>query len=104
MIRCLKNTLVTSVAAEETLIPMCISDIGELIVSGRNEFIFTWVSGSVQISEGMPINGTVEDLPVTHGTLAAAGDKTIMTLCPELKDGGFRNARCKGSGTFVISW
>lgn len=104
MIKCTKNSLVTSVAVEETLVPVSPNDNDGYNVAGRHEFLFTWVSGSIQISEGAGVNATLGDLPVTHGTLAAAGDKTIITASPELKDGGFRNIRMKGVGTFIISW
>ncbi len=83
---------------------MGVNEEGELRVAGRHEFLFTWASGSVQISEGLSINGTVEDLTVTHATLAAAGDKQIITASPEFKDSGTRNLRVKGVGTFWISW
>ncbi len=101
MIKCLNGSLVTSIAAEQSLVPMENED-GEdagYIPAGRNEFIIIWRSGSLQFSVGSAINPT----GFTHDTLTAAGS-IILTASPELLEGGVRNIRVKGSGTFFISW
>lgn len=101
MIKVLNGGLITSTAAENTVVPVEASESdGGYSKAGRHEFMFQLISGSVQMSRGTGISPP----GYTSDTISTAGDRWIMTVAPELTDGGIRNMRIKGVGTVRITW
>lgn len=101
MIQVLNGGLVTSTAAEQTLVPMEPSESpGGYAKAGRHEFMFQLISGSIQMARGT----TVSPSGFTSDTISTAGDKWIITTAPEFLEGGIRNIRIKGVGTVRVTW
>ncbi len=98
MILVQKGQKITSTANEDEFLPLEPDDNGDLVPAGRTEFIFTWVSGSVQIAVGTPVNTS------NAVALAAAGDRRLLTISPQAGEGGYRNGRIVGAGVVAIDW
>lgn len=100
MIQVVNGSLVTTDATDQEIVPMDIGTDGEMKIAPRNIFCFEWVSGSVQMGVGFPI----DDGDFVHAAHAAAGDKWLHTASPSLAADHPGNLRGKGVATFRIYW
>lgn len=100
MIQAVNGSLVTTDATDQEIVPMEIDADGEMSPAGRDIFGFEWVSGSVQMGVGVPI----DDGDFVHAAHTAAGDKWFHTASPSLTENHPGNIRGKGVATFRIYW
>lgn len=99
MIQVVNGSLVTTDATDQEIVPMVIDADGEMKPSGREIFGFEWVSGSVQMGVGVPI----DEGDFVHAPHAAAGN-WFHTASPSLTPDHPGNLRGKGVATFKIYW
>lgn len=100
MIQVVNGSLVTTNGTDQEIVPMVLGDDGEMKPAGRDVFGFEWVSGSVQMGVGVPI----DDGDFVHAAHSTSGDKWFHTASPSLTEDHPGNIRGKGVATFRIYW
>lgn len=107
MIRAFNGEVVSSIATDQQLLPLEVTEDGLEVVAGRNKFNIKWVSGTFQVSKGIPIGSAVSDRTPTFLTLSAAGECNITASPTDIAEdqlGSNRNIHVKGVGTFILTW
>jgi hypothetical protein len=102
MIKALNGSVVTLTATDEDIVPYEMHSGGLLKVAGRNNYLLTWVSGTVKTAIGVSTTNPPTGYAVQSYSAAA---NWIHTANPSEEDGGTGNIHASGAGaTFNITW